>query len=856
LARNSKNDSTTDDKNTQGKTGFGAGLSRGLLDGRRVKNVIKQIDNLVGQSNLTLYGSDRTSDIDQLDSTFHDIMKVEIDKITNNDNMDTTSFLSKLYSNDRIENAQVSRFVDSMNGFSGGFSSDGTASAMNSYLEGVYRNRLMQQSDLHMVSSQLIELQEAILITRDAIISPDTVEGRMNRTLSFEGCGEEEDWVPVVEQMEKKFKLLEKIKNFIVPFALEYGEFYAYIIPYSKLFSDFMRNKQNIINGAGGVKSFGESTTLYEAVLGEEPSAIKTKKTGKIKNAWMDRAFQHYMESTNVSTGEFKKNSDGTYSSGDKKLRESFESDMCDILERIEINNDPVALPFLEEGADSIGAFADKYYAENGLGSFTESVVQEADNGKKSGNKIRVNSKGEHLIKVNLKNPKNKDKGLDPFKAIQQNGSVDGAYAPKEEKDEFADLKDVYIQLFDPTKIIPVEIMNETIGYYAVYTEETTQLSGLVSSNLAYQGLMSYNSSVTFVDDICERIVRSFDKPFLENNLKFKRMIVNAINYFNITQNRIKFQYIPAEYIQEFKIDEDIDGHGQSMVKKSLFYAKMYQMLLMFKILSIVMNSNDTKVNYVKQSGLRKDVANKIEEIIRRKQSRNINMYDLYNYSTLINKVGAGSEMYIPAGRSGDRPIETEILAGQEIQLNSDLLEMLKNAYILGTGVPAAIVNYLNEPEFAKIAEQNNSKWMGRVVNYQLDFNPSITEMYKKIMRWGTNIPDEIVDKFSFTLQTPKTSTQAAKSDAIQAFDSTLQFILRICLGDGFDPQDLDTKNIIKNLTVALAEEQLPQLKIQHVLELYEEAKLKATQDKLKPNPANDDSGDDFDIGDLEKEMQ
>ena len=131
--------------------------------------------------------------------------------------MDTTSFLSTLYSNDRIENAQTSRFVDSMNGFGNGFAGDSTTSAMNSFLEGVYRNRLMQQSDLHQVSSQLIELQEAILITRDAIISPDIIEGRMNRTLEFEGADDKEDWVPVVEQMETKFKLLEKIKNFIIP---------------------------------------------------------------------------------------------------------------------------------------------------------------------------------------------------------------------------------------------------------------------------------------------------------------------------------------------------------------------------------------------------------------------------------------------------------------------------------------------------------------------------------------------------------------------------------------------------------------------------------------------------------------
>ena len=72
--------------------------------------------------------------------------------------------------------------------------------------------------------------------------------------------------------------------------------------------------------------------------------------------------------------------------------------------------------------------------------------------------------------------------------------------------------------------------------------------------------------------------------------------------------------------------------------------------------------------------------------------------------------------------------------------MNSDLLEMLKNSYILATGVPAAIVNYLNEADFAKVVEQNNTKFNGRVVNYQLDFNNSITELYQKLLRWSTKI--------------------------------------------------------------------------------------------------------------------
>lgn len=840
MARKSNNDSTTSDRNTNQRAAFGSSYGRSLLEGRRVKHINQQIDSLMGQSNLTLYGSDRTSDITNLDTTFHAIMKTEIDKITNNNTMDTTSFLSKLYSNDRVNSAQTTKFVDSMNGFGNGFASDSTASAMNSFLEGVYRNRLMQQSDLHQVSSQLIELQEAILITRDAIISPDVVEGRMNRTLEFEGAEDEEDWVPVVEQMETKFKLLEKIKNFIVPFSLEYGEFYVYCIPYAKLFSDFMRNKQNIINGAGGVKSFGEATTLYESVMGEEPSAVKKKKHPA--NPWIDMAYEHYVEACGLDdTQKFEKKDDGRIVTKNKNFKDAFYEDVSNILERIEINNDPVGLPVVEEGYGSFEKYVDNYFTEHG---YTEAEKPLA----------HINEKGEKVARVNVDRPTNKKKKLNPFDVIQKNHSVDGAYTLDNEDKEFEDLKDVYIQLIDPTKIIPVEIMNETIGYYIVYTEETTEMQGIVSSNLVYQGLMNRNNTVTFIDDICERIVRSFDKPFLEDNLKFKQLIVNALNYFNVTQNRIKFQYVPVEYIQVFKIDEDIDGHGQSMVKKSLFYAKMYQMLLMFKILSIVMYSNDTKVNYVKQSGLRKDVANKVEEIIRRKQSRQINMYDLYNYSTLINKIGAGNEMYVPTGRTSERPIETEILAGQEVQLNTELLEMLKNAYILGTGVPAAIVNYLNEPEFAKIAEQNNSKWNGRVVNYQLDFNPSITELYKKIMHWATNIPDETIDKFKFTLQAPKTTPQMAKSESVQTFDGIMQFYIKLTMGENYDPQDPKNILLTRVFTSLVAQELLPQLNIPHILELFEKAKIKATEESLKPNPANKDNGEDLGLDDISDE--
>jgi hypothetical protein len=387
--------------------------------------------------------------------------------------------------------------------------------------------------------------------------------------------------------------------------------------------------------------------------------------------------------------------------------------------------------------------------------------------------------------------------------------------------------------------------MDQVIGYYYVQEEDITPLAGMISSTLYFNKFDEHAKQQTIVDSIAKRIVECFDKDFLKDNIKFKRTIVEAINYYNLNEKRLKFQFIPVEYIQEFKIDEDEYGNGQSMIKKSLFYAKLYLMLLLFKIMTIILNSNDQKVNYIKTSGIDKDVANKVQEIARIKQSRQINMYDLFNYTTLINKVGNGSEMYVPVGRSGERPVETEILSGQEVQLNSDLLEMLKNSYILGTGVPAAIVNYLNEAEFAKVVEQNNTKFNGRVVNYQLDFNLGITNMYKKILKWSTNIPPQLIDNFEFVLQPPKTVATNAKSEAINGFNQLADFLVGILFEDPGQAEDPLTPKKIRKFKELYAAEQLPMLNMDKIKEILNNVEFEVKENELRPKANNGDDGED-----------
>ena len=806
-----------------------------LLNNRQVKNTFRQLSNILGQANLSLYGTDRKSDVDTLNQTFQTIMKNELNIISGKSDGDASSFLSKLNSKDRKATAMENIISNQFMSIAGEENS-----SLQSFIHEAYKNRLLEQADLHEVASQLIELSEAILITRDAIVSADVVEGRMSRTLDFDKSDDSDisDYIPMVEHMEKKFKLQEKIKNFIIPNTLEYGSYYAYTIPYSKIFNDFMSVKNNLTQGNRGIL-YRESTLLdhinksnqsNESIITESGNNIN-KKPKKISFA--EKIYNEYCESINECAArkdpsKYEKTLSDLGINMEEHIpdKDAFIQDINSIMGNITICNDIVPFPVFEEGADSISYFKDQYVTESGNSVLTES--------KKT--KSKQNTKDNEFNRI--------------IDSVSKYGIQFTNQTDKTSKNQkFDEISDCYIKLIPPTKIIPLQIMNKTIGYYYIQDTNITPLSGAISSTLHYAKFEENSRQQTVIDSLAKAIVDAFDKDFLKENIKFKETIVEAINYYNLNEKRLRFQYIPVEYMQEFKIDEDENGNGQSMIRKSLFYAKLYLMLLLFKIMSIILNSNDMKVNYIKSSGIDKNLANKVQEIARIKQSRQINMYDLFNYTTLINKVGNGNEMFIPTGRSGERPIETEILSGQDIQLNTELLENLKNSYILGTGVPAALINYMNEADFAKVVEQNNTKFNGRVVNYQLDFNSSITEWYKKIMSWSTQIPETLVDNFTFILQPPRTVSSSAKAEAISSFQQYSDFVVQLIYGDNSDnevsPQEIE---IFKKL---LADDQLPLLNIQSLEKLRETAGIHATQKLLKPSANNGDNGDDLGLGDL-----
>ena len=808
------------------------------------KNISGNINGLVDQLFSISYGSTPSRELDVLNTRFDNFIQDEThgyskqdDEVQADDPKASHSFLDRLFNNNSTD-ASDREVAEQLSNI---FNTDNQQNGFMSFLNEAYKNRMLKLADLHEVSTQLIELREAILITRDAIISSDIVERKMSRVLKFrnEITGNEARLNPIVEAMEEKFGLQDKIKNFILVNTLTYGEYYAYVIPYSKIFSDFMKMKQKK-RGSGRFTEafnkhkelFSKNKTPYEEVYTEKTlkEIVYESEVGysqvydKDLNVLFEESFNPM---TSVEDMNDKKEVERVKSTNEGIFTEYLDN----IMENITICNDPVPLAFIEDGVDAIDFFSEKFIDEDTYNEKSDITIS-------------------NIGKDSFFNKVMKDKAKEGLYSVPGLKSSKSPNSTSNSSTNFKNVEDCFLKMIDTNKIVPIKIMDKVLGYYYITSDDVNLINGNITnpiSNSSSVDTFDTRTNTSLVDAVAKKIVRSFNKDFLRQNIKFKNIIAEALSFYNLNENKVRFQFIPAEFIVPFKINEDEYGYGTSMIEGSLFYAKLYLMHLLFKMMSIILYSNDSRVNYVRSSGIDKNIRKKIEEIARIKQQRQINIIDLFSYTNLINKIGIGNETYIPVGKGNERAIETEILQGQDIQLNNDFMENLKKNAIMGTGVPDAILNYINEADFAKQVELANTRYLGRVVSYQIDFNKSITDLYKRMMRWCTSIDEADIDSFEFTFSPPKNGTNQVKADMLGNFETYSQWALGLYISQD-EQNNPDNLPVIMKFKKSLASDFLPMINIDKLDEMFKDAQVEGTEQAVKPKGKEDDSGD-MDMG-------
>ena len=751
---------------------------------------ISIVTSLLDQLSTSVYGTDMKDETDFLNERFDKIIDDGVRSLSNDGSNDYNSFIGQLYSNDRDIKDISNRLTTEL------MLDDASFLNPADFITERYKNRMIMQADAHQIAEQLIELSEARSTMCDAILSSDKNTGRISRKIIFHdtnGTRSQDNYQPIVESMETHFGLQRKIKEFIVKNCLDYGSYYVYTIPYHLLFNGFVdkykRGVGNRFHKSMSARRFFES-------------------------AENDPTIESIEEIPFVESGD-----DAFFTSSEKTIRNilnipdrenypEINQELKQLADRITVSTQAIPIPILEHGIDAFKSFREEYISE-------------------SGDKIRQRRNNNGHVE--------EDGALKYLRSYGNEDSSEGFFHDSNnDKETFTDLKDCYMKLCAPTVMFPIKLMSQTICYIYIQTEEATPLNTILSYSNQMRVRDSTNRLDNLIEDIANRIVMKFDKKFVQENKNFKEFIAAALEYYELGNQKIHFQVIPKEFVTEFKINADEDGYGHPMLEKSLFYAKLYLMILMFKIMSIVTKSNDQTINYIRTSGIDKNVFNKAQEIAREKVNRRINLNDMFNYTGLLHKVASGSEIFMPMGKNNEKPIESEILQGQSIELHSDLLEHLRNNYILASGVPSAIMNYLNEADFAKSIETANTKMCGRVMSYQMDLNPSITELYRKLLRFSTTIPESVIDSIDIALLEPKGTSNNISQEHINNYQSLESFFVKLYFGESPD----DDKHV-KRFTKELAKLHLEMINFQEIDKIFDITKLESVGDKV-----NGDSDD------------
>ena len=355
-------------------------------------------------------------------------------------------------------------------------------------------------------------------------------------------------------------------------------------------------------------------------------------------------------------------------------------------------------------------------------------------------------------------------------------------------------------------KVTPIYLDQLCLGYFYVdcddstlenmskaYTDPTTNIKRTTT-------MAELNSRTSCKDSaimkISSKIAAAIDVNFINTNQACKKDIYNILKYYidhgQGNQQNMRITYIPPEDMFHFYFQKDPKTHrGISDLRKSIIPAKLYTCLYITNVIGIITRGQDKRAYYVKQS-IDTNIASILLNTINQIKKGNFGMRDINNLTNFINVTGRYNDYIIPEGPNGDPPVRMEVIQGQDIQVKTELMEMLENMAVTVTGVPLeAVQTRMNQVDFASQITQNNGKLLKKAFKRQTKtenlFNPFLSKLYNN--EFDSN------DKIEMVLPPPKYLNNQQMDMTIENALNTKEKYISLVYGDnrdGIDPREID----------------------------------------------------------------
>jgi hypothetical protein len=548
-------------------------------------------------------------------------------------------------------------------------------SVMNNIMSTYSQNSYLRDLDneIRMVCKYMPKLEDALNVRREHVLSADHYSKNTFKLINVNGSAKENKANANIKNLRTKYEI-DDLLTTIYKDTDMMGEAFIYIVPYKKALDKLLDDTKNVSSRMATNESFN--------VLIENSASGITIDTKKF--------IGNDVSTLNDNELNVEINKSGMIGSVVKQLKEAEK-------------------------------FKKTYHSLSLNESLQADIIKEAESKEDISDEI-----------------KNKEK--DFYKL--DNLAADGIKLSNTSTNKETDIKvpGCVVKILDHTMVKPLYVNDMCLGYFYIECEKKFDLEhttysstlGGVRPGGGYRRQLELGESEdseenTILKKIAQKISEKVDKAFINTNQDLAKELYTILKYnrdIGATGklNRMRITFIPPEDMVHSYFEMDKRSHrGVPALLKSLFPAKLYTCLYISNTLTILTRGNDKRVFYVKQA-IDQNIAGVLLNVINQIQKSNFGLRQIESMNTVLNMAGRFNDMVIPKGPGGDAPIEMEVMPGQNIEIKTDLMNMLEDMAVNATEVPNEVIQMRQQVDFATQLTMSNTKFLQGIYNRQAKF--------------------------------------------------------------------------------------------------------------------------------------
>lgn len=630
----------------------------------------------------------------------------------------------------------------------------GNKSIMDNVLSVYTQNTMVRDIDreIDMVCKYMPKLEDALETRKEHVLSADHFTKNPIIIKSVSGSSDDAAVQSNIETMENQYNL-DELMDQVYNETDKRGECFVYIVPYKKAMAQLLRDQMNGLGSDSGrlrvsqeqVDSMVEENLeeldmvpLYES---EMQGFEELSKKYELKAKEQEQEKQLLEE---ASTIKFTFNKSGVIASA---VRDQY--------------------------------IANRVFSENGS---LFAMDEKANEPSELGDTIAKTAKGQ--IGVAAKE----------YNSMAQDGVsiIDSKLRPGSIK-----IPGCVVKILDHTMVKPLYIDQMCLGYFYIECENKVALEQTTFSSTIggvrpggfkktttdpYGG---YGNEYIVLKDLANKISQKIDASFINANQDLSKEIYAILKY-NASVDatgkiaRVNITFIPPEDMEHCYFDFDRDSkRGISGLLKSLFPAKLFSCLYISNVIQNLTRGNDRRVFYIKQS-VDTNIIGVISSVINQIQRSNFGIRQIESMSNVLNMLGRFNDFVIPRSPSGEAPIDFEVIPGQQVEVKTDLMNMLEEMAVNATEVPLEVIQMRQQVDYATHLTMTNTKFLQKIYNRQGKAQKIFSRIITKIYNYQYHSDDNNQEQIQVVLPPPiylnaMNGTQVI--DAINAVSDTISNI-------------------------------------------------------------------------------